>query len=449
MAARTITGIRARHSRSCKSASGGACICKLSWEASVYLKREGRKVRKTFPMQAAAKAWRADAEGAKNRGKLRGPTATTVREAAEEFVAGARAGTIFTGGRRGRYKPATLRSYDRALRLYVLPVLAHMKLSEVQRDDVERLLVEPLQGQGKAASSVHNALDSLRCVYRRAIRQGIVAVDPCAGLELEKAAEREIRIPSPAEAGALLDALPDEQRALWATAAYAGLRHGELRALRVSDIDLGDDGVRRGWDDVEGEQPPKSEKSKRDVVLLDPLAPILRAHLVRTGRRGSDLVFGETAETPFPGTSTRRRAQSAWRAENRRRESRDEPPLQPLGFHDLRHVFASVLIASGANRRRCRSRWSTRRSARRSTRTRTSCPAARKTCAPRRTPTWRARASAPPVRGALSEHHPPVRRGDTYSSIRIASMGMSYSGRSLRHIASSGVSLVMNTSAAR
>src|SRR4051812_14946600 len=117
MAARKTTGIRARHSRACKGASGGKCNCRPTWEASVYLKREGRKVRKTFPTLDAARAWRADAEGAKRRNALRGPTPKTVREAADEFMDGARAGAILAGKgtRKHRYKPSTLRTYDAAL----------------------------------------------------------------------------------------------------------------------------------------------------------------------------------------------------------------------------------------------------------------------------------------------------------------------------------------------
>jgi hypothetical protein len=61
---------------------------------------------------------------------------------------------------------------------------------------------------------------------------------------------------------ALLAALPQAELALWATAAYAGLRRGELRALRVSDL-VGLDAdaedryvnVERGWDDVDGAGP--------------------------------------------------------------------------------------------------------------------------------------------------------------------------------------------------
>ena len=60
----------------------------------------------------------------------------------------------------------------------------------------------------------------------------------------------------------LLDALPEEDRALWATAFYADLRRGELRGLQDDDIDLEANliRVRRGWDDVEGAIEPKSPR---------------------------------------------------------------------------------------------------------------------------------------------------------------------------------------------
>jgi integrase len=50
---------------------------------------------------------------------------------------------------------------------------------------------------------------------------------------------RRDRIADPVEAAALIAAVPAGQdRALWATAFYAGLRRGELQALRWQDVDL-------------------------------------------------------------------------------------------------------------------------------------------------------------------------------------------------------------------
>ena len=57
------TGIRQRHSKRC---NGDGCSC--PWEASVYSKRDGKKMRQTFPTKAAAVAWRETSAPAVRRG---------------------------------------------------------------------------------------------------------------------------------------------------------------------------------------------------------------------------------------------------------------------------------------------------------------------------------------------------------------------------------------------
>jgi integrase len=338
-ATRAPQGIRARHSGACRSQAGERCNCRPAWEAFVFLKREGRKLRKTFPTLAAAKSWRADAMAAANRGKLRSPTHTTLAQAAEEFLAGARDGTIPT--RSGdRYKPASIRGYAQALRLRVLPALGDMRLSEVTRADVQDL-ADRMTAEGLSASTTQNSVDPLRVIFGRAIRRDMLAVDPTEGLELRRPNGHRDRIAAPAEAAALLAALPEEDRALWATAMYAGLRRGELRALRYSDVDLAARVIRvqRGWDAVEGEQGGKSAAAMRNVPILDLLTPELAAHKLRTGRDGDDLVFGRTATEPFVPSTIRTRALAAWA----------KADLEPIGLHEARHTFASLMIAAGAN----------------------------------------------------------------------------------------------------
>jgi integrase len=70
------------------------------------------------------------------------------------------------------------------------------------------------------------------------------------------------------EAEALIEALPAGDRTLWATAFYAGVRLGELRALRWGDLDLaaGRIEVRRSWDPEAGEIEPKSDAGRRRVA---------------------------------------------------------------------------------------------------------------------------------------------------------------------------------------
>lgn len=330
-------GVRARHGRTCRSRNGGRCNCSPSYEAWVFSKRDGKKVRKSFPTMAAAKAWRADALSALNRGQLRAPTRTSVRELADEWLAGARDGTVRS--RNGRpYKPSALRGYDRVLRLRVLPALGEHRLSDVRRLDVQDL-VDRMLRDGHSASTINNTLDPLRAIFRYALRRELVAVNPCADLDVPRPTGRRERIASPAEARALIDALPDSERALWATAFYAGLRRGELRALRWSDVDLParELRVRRGWDDHEGEVEAKTHAGRRTVPLVGVLTPELAAQKLRTGRDDDDLVFGVSADEPFEPSTVRRRALAAWK------------DRQPIGLHEARHTFASTLIAAGVN----------------------------------------------------------------------------------------------------
>ena len=158
------------------------------------------------------------------------PSRITLNKAAEAWLEGVKAGAI--RNRRGdRYKPSALRGYARGLELHVLPALGTQRLSELARRDVQDF-VDDLLAHGYDPSTVKNILNPLQAIYRRALSRGHVAVNPTAGLELPRSELTRDRIASPAEAADLLAALPDEDRAIWATAMYAGLRRGELRALR-------------------------------------------------------------------------------------------------------------------------------------------------------------------------------------------------------------------------
>ena len=259
------------------------------------------------------------------------------------------------------YKPATLRGYTVGLTKRVLPVLGARRLSDVQRRDVQDL-ADRLTAEGLSASTVQNTLDPLRVIYRRAIRREEVTIDPTEGLELRRPDGRRERIADPAEASELIAALPDRERALWACAFYAGLRRGELRALRWEDVDLPGRVIHvcRGWDALEGEQDTKSAAGNRRVPILDPLAPELTAHQARTGRDGGALVFGRTATDPFNPETVRRDALAAWgwrEAANAILGARPKViPCEGQGgraeadhAHQARHTCASLLIAAGVN----------------------------------------------------------------------------------------------------
>ena len=331
-------GIEIRHARACPATDGGKCRCNPTYRAWVFDARDGKRIRKAFPTQAAAKAWRADAVGAVRRGALRAAPSATVREAAARWLDGACDGSIRT--RSGTaYKPSAIRGYDAALQTRLLPALGSARLADVTRPDVQAF-VDRLLGQGLDGSTIRNTLMPLRVIYRRAIARGEVAVNPTTGVELPAVRGRRERVASPAEAAALLEALTPADRPVWATALYAGLRRGELMALRWNDVDLAAGVIRveRSWDprakEIVG---VKTHAGRRRV----PIAAVLRDHLVdqrlRVGRVDG-LVFGD-ADRPFGYQGLRLRARAAW----------EKAGLAPIGLHEARHTFASLMIAAGVN----------------------------------------------------------------------------------------------------
>jgi hypothetical protein len=95
------------------------------------------------------------------------PSLLTLAEAAEEWLSGARTGVVRT--RSGeRYKPSAIRSYEAALRNYLLPQLGHLRLTAITRARIQNL-ADSLTTAGKAPATVANAVVPLRAIYRRAL----------------------------------------------------------------------------------------------------------------------------------------------------------------------------------------------------------------------------------------------------------------------------------------
>ena len=335
-----LHAILTRHARSCRSRGGGGrCNCTPTYQAHVFDNRARKRVRKTFPTHAAAKTWRQDALIALRSGGLVPARTPTVSDALDALIAGMEDGTVLD--RTGKpYKPATRRSYRLAADKYLKPRIGQWRLSELRRRDVQDV-IDALRAEGLAASTIHNKIDPLRVLYRRALHRDEVSADPTHGLELPANRGHRDRIASPKDAAALLAALPDEDRPLWAVALYAGLRIGELRALRWARVDFAAGVIRveRGWDDVEGEIEVKTGAGRRAVPLAGLVRRELAALKLRTGRDGTDLVFGRTAALPFVRSTIRSRARAAWKAAG----------LASLTPHEARHCAASYLIAAGLN----------------------------------------------------------------------------------------------------
>jgi integrase len=303
--------------------------------------REHKTIRKSFRELSEARAWRQESQVALRKGLLRSPSQITLAEAAEEWLAAAETGLIRT--RSGEtYKPSAVRAYRQALNQRALPHLGHKRLSSITFTMLQDF-ADQLSAQGLSPSTVRNTLLPLRAIYRRAHHRGLVAVNPTLKLALPAVRGRRDRIAAPAEVGPLLDALQPSDRAIYATALYAGLRAGELQALQWDDIDLQTNliHIRQGWDARAGFITPKSRAGNRRVPITATLRRELLNHRLHQGNGGTGFVFPSTRKPtrPFAPRTLALHTNKAWKNKK----------LTPIGLHECRHSYAAYMIAAGIN----------------------------------------------------------------------------------------------------
>jgi integrase len=319
------------------------------WVADPAHPRGGRNVYRTFATEEEAALWRSQARlEARRSGGLRVRVAgevPTVTAAGEALLEGIESGAVRKRGG-GRYRPGVRRAYKRALALYVYPRFGDWRLSHITQPDLLDL-VEGMQAAGLSASTIKNALDPVRVIYRRAVERGVVDTNPTLRLSLPAGEKSRDRVADPTEAAQLVAALERlDDRSLWAVALYCGLRAGELRALRWRHVDLARGRIRvdenlpidAPRDEAAAETgDPKTKAGRREV----PIPP--RVHDAVTAWGAEQLVdvdryvWPAADGGPFARTSVMKRARAAWKAAE----------LDEIGLHEARHSAVSMWIASG------------------------------------------------------------------------------------------------------
>jgi integrase len=148
----------------------------------------------------------------------------------------------------------------------------------------------------------------------------------------------------------LADTITPQYRTLVLTAAYTGLRAGELAAFRVRDLDplRRRIHVRESVADVGGKLhygTPKNGKN-REVAMPSFLADAIgeqvagkdRDDLVFTGPNGAPLRQGNYYQRHYRPAVRQLVADGVWPQE-----------LEGLRFHDLRHTCAALMIKQGVH----------------------------------------------------------------------------------------------------
>lgn len=281
-----------------------------------------------------AEDWLRDTLDEARRGTLPGlvRTGTTFADAVAEYLR-------YIEQDRER-KPSTVAGYRALLEAHHLPAFGDLPLESIDSAAVEAWLAQI----DRTPATKTKALVLMHGVFERARKLHDLPLNPAADIERPTVrSSGDIDVFSAEEVLALVRAAANEQdAALFLTAAFTGLRRGELLALRWRDVDFAGKAIRvRASFSGGALTTPKSGK-----VRSVPMAPDVASALARLGQRpewagDDDLVFVGRFGGHLDPRKLRRRYN----------EALDRAGLRRLRFHDLRHTFGTRMIAKADIRR--------------------------------------------------------------------------------------------------
>ncbi len=291
---------------------------------------DGRQRKKTFGKKGDADRFAATVEADKIRGQYVDHTdRTTVAEYARAWAASR------------PHRPSSARRVSSMIETHIVGTrLGGRRLSAVRPSEVQAWASD--RAQVLAPTTLRALVSLLRSVYSNAVLDRLVASSPVVRVQLPRA-DRERVVPLTVEQVLeIADTVPARYRAMVITQAGLGLRIGELLALRVEDVDFLRRTVRIEWQigpKTQERVAPKTPRSRRTVPLPRVVADALAAHLAEFPPGDDGSIFTSSAGVVYwPEVyGSRVFAAAAKRAG------------LPTGTttHDLRHHYASVLLAAG------------------------------------------------------------------------------------------------------
>lgn len=238
--------------------------------------------------------------------------------------------------------PSSRRTYEIYLRTRIHPALGDRALGSLTPTDIRSFL----RGLHEDLSrlTVHHVHGLLSTILRAAVEDGYLTKNPCARTAPGKGRRVTIKPRTLEQVQALIDAMPDHHRVAAVLGAGCGLRVGEVLGLRIASIRIeeGELAVVEQLQLLPGSppvlRPPKTASSIRAVPLPQLVADAVVLHLERWPGQEDDLLLrSRTGGCVWPNSFN----DSVWRPAARRAGQPD------ARFHDLRHFYASALIAAG------------------------------------------------------------------------------------------------------
>jgi integrase len=339
---------------------------RVRWE--VRWLEHGRNRSRTFDRQGDAQQWDSELRRRKQLGPLVVAQLTTTTPTLDQWIE-----DRWTPEHASTLEVSTCERYASVYAKHIAEHLGDVPLGDLTVSRLRAWQAERLRS-GVNPGTIHKARTFLSSVLRHAAEAEAIPGNPLSLVRAPKALQRDAARPlAPATVEAIRRALlnpppraiaaagPDRRSrrryelpapgtpqtrqrdaVIVSLLAYAGLRPGELRALRFGDVRDNTISVERAADPAGAIKTTKNAH-RRTVRLLPALAQDLREYLLATGRPDRRRLLLVTDE----GAAWDKNAWQMWRAD------RWAPACRSAGLHstprpyDLRHSFASLLLAEG------------------------------------------------------------------------------------------------------
>lgn len=341
--------------KSTRSAQGGGTIRQRSdgrWEARYTVGRDpgtGKQIQRSVygSTQKEVRQKLAQITASIDKGTYQTPNRITVAEWMVEWL------STFCAN---KVKPLTLQSYQAITRNHIVPAIGAVELQAVRGAHIQRLY-NSMTAAGLSGKTVKNVGAILHKALSVALKQGLIAANPCDAAELPKAEHKEIRPLADDEIPRFLAAIDGSpMRNAFALCLFAGLREGECLGLSWKQVDFEKGRITVSQQlqksKASGEYyiAPTTKSGKPRTIEPPPIAfEYLRAERVkqlenrlRAGpvwSNSDDLVFTDEAGDHYAIYTFYKRFKAIAASIGR-------PDARP---HDLRHTAATVAIASGAD----------------------------------------------------------------------------------------------------
>lgn len=257
-------------------------------------------------------------------------------------------------------RPSTVDSVERALRLRVYPVIGERTLESLQPMHIQQLVRSLTLKYAPATVTV--TYSYVATILKEAVRNRRIARTPCDEIKLPDIIKKRVEPLTTEQVFAIKEAMPDHLQAMVILAAGTGMRIGEALGLTEDRVRFLERRiiVDRQLVNVNGSAPefgpPKTETSDRIIPLPDTVAVALSEHIKHHDRGPDGLLFVGRRGRPFRRSTfsevwiramkeAGRQLAAAAAEEDRETDARTD--CTGVGFHDLRHYYASLLIRHG------------------------------------------------------------------------------------------------------